>query len=118
MLGGFEHLASRVDHVGLHLGLADRIALGSEEGEHHGTADENGVCDVHEVVDDAYLVRDLGTTQNGDEGPLGILEHRGERLDLLGEEQAAYGRDELGHAADGCVGAMRRAEGVVNVDVA
>ena len=51
-------------------------------------------------------------------GLLGILEHRGERLDLLGEEQATYGRDELGHAADGCVGAMRRAEGVVDVDVA
>ncbi len=47
-----------------------------------------------------------------------VLEQAGEVADLALHEQARVGRQDLRHADGGGVGAVRRAEGVVDVDVA
>ena len=95
------------------------LALSVEEGIGHATSDENGVGFFEQVVDDADLVGDFGTADDGDEGFVG----RGESLAHIGElffhEQTGSGlRDEVGDAFGGGMSSMGAAEGVVDVDVA
>ena len=71
-----------------------------------------------QVLDHFELVRHLGAAEDGDERPVRLLQHPAEILDLLRHQQAG-GRllrvmdDALGRR----VRAVRRAEGVVDVDV-
>ena len=70
------------------------------------------------MVKHADLAGDLGAANDGDEGTLGVGEDRGEGVDLLLEQEAGDGRDVLGRANHGALGAVRGAEGVEDEDVA
>ena len=94
------------------------MALRGQESEAHGAAYEYGVGHVHEVFDDAYLVRDLRAAQNRDKGVFRRGEHTRQGLDLASHEQSRDGRHELGHAGDGGMRAVRRPERVVYAHVA
>lgn len=70
---------------------------------------------VEHVLNELDLVRDLGTTENGEEGPLGRLEDLGKVLELLRHEEAsgALGKLDANH---GGVGAVGGSESIVDVD--
>ena len=77
-----------VELVLLEQALADLVALGLEEGEHHAAADEQPVGLVEQVVDDAELVGDLGAAEHDDVGALGVVGEPPQHVDL-GRDQAA-----------------------------
>ena len=71
-----------------------------------------------QVLDDADLVADFGAAEDGDERLLGVLQGPAQILQFLFHEQSGGGfLHELGDADGGGVGAMRRAEGIVDVEV-
>lgn len=82
------------------------------EGEGHATANDEGVDLVQQVVDELDLVRDLGATEDGEEGALGVLEGLGEVLELLLHEETGglLGQIDTDHRG---VGAVSGAKGVV-----
>lgn len=60
----------------------------------------------------------LGATDDGGEGPLGLLDGACEVVELLLEEEAGHGGgEELGHTLGGAVGAVGGSEGVVDEEV-
>lgn len=94
-------------------GVTDGDALeGLLEGESHTTADDQGVDLVKEVVDELNLVGDLGTTEDGEERTLGLLESLGEVLKLLLDEETGgfLGQVDTDH---GGVSTVSSAESVV-----
>jgi hypothetical protein len=98
-------------------GVSDGDVLESLlEGEGHATADDEGVDLVKEVVDKLDLVGDLGTTEDGQEGALGVLEGLGEVLELLLDEETGglLGEIDTDH---GRVSTVSSAESVVDVDI-
>ena len=69
-LGGSSSSApAGVDLVGLEQRVADRVALGGEEGEAHAAADDQRVDHAEQGVDHAELVAHLGAAEHGDERP-------------------------------------------------
>ena len=63
-----------VDPVGLGERRPHRVALGEQEGEAHGAADDDGVAPLQEGVDHAELVAHLRAAQHGDERPVGPVQ--------------------------------------------
>ena len=90
LLGPLEVAPAGVDLVLLEQALADLVALGLEEGEHHAAADQQPVGLAEQVVDDAELVGDLGAAEHHDVGPLRVLGEPAQHVDL-GGDQAAHG---------------------------
>ena len=103
---------------GLDERLADRHAARLEERVGHRAADEQRVDARDQVLDDLELVRHLRAAEDRDERPVGMLEHAAEVLDFRRHQQPG-GRllDVMDDALGRRVRAMRRAEGVVDVDV-
>lgn len=71
---------------------------------------------VNQVLNKLDLVRDLGSTEDGEEGLLGVLKDLGEVLELLGHEESGGLLREVDtdHTRVGAVGGS---EGVVDEDV-
>ena len=112
-------LARLVEQIVLDQRLADRDAARLEEGVGHGAADAERVDLAEQVLDDVDLVGHLGAAEDRDERALGVVQRLAEIVDLLVHQQAGGGhRHVLDHALGGGVGAVRGAEGVVDVDVA
>ena len=84
--------------VGLDQALADRLALGEQEGVGHAAADHEHVDLVDEVAQDLDLARDLGPADDRREGSLRVLHQLAQELDLLLHQQAGVRRQELGDA--------------------
>ena len=97
---------------------ADLVALGGEERVGHGAADQHRVGDGEHVPDEADLVGDLEAAQDHDERPRRVAQQAPEDLDLLGHEQAGDRRQVVRDALGGGVRPVRRAERVVDVDLA
>ncbi len=116
---------------GLLVNVGDVESLSLEEGESHGTADEDLISDREEVAEDRELGINLSTTENGSEGvsrDAALRNSLGEVLDLLAHQETGDARDLLlalgsagaksvGHADDGGVGTVSSTEGIVDVDV-
>ena len=113
-----EDLARDRDLVPGALGRADLVALGGEERVGHGAADEHRVGDGEHVPDEADLVRDLEAAEDHDERPRRVAQQAAEDLELLGHEQPGDRGQVVRDALGGGVRPVRRAEGVVDVDVA
>ena len=94
------------------------IALGCEEGIGHAAADDELVALGQQILDDGDLVADLGATEDGDVGMLGIGGGAAQVLEFLLHEEAGDCRQEARNALGGGVGAVGRAEGIVHVDLA
>lgn len=71
---------------------------------------------VEKVLNELDLVRNLGSTEDGEEGLLGRLEDLGKVLELLGHEETSslLGKVDTDH---GRVGAVSGSKGVVDVDI-
>ena len=108
-----------VDLVGLNQRLAGALAQRVEKGVRHAAADQQRVGLVQQVVDHVDLAGDLGAADDGDEGPVRLGEHLAQEVQFFFHQQAG-GRlcNEVGDALGGGVGAVRAAEGVVDVEVA
>ena len=112
-----HHAAGVVDVLRIHKAGAHGQAHGLEEGVRHAAADDDRVALVDQVVDDADLILDLRAAEDRDQRALGILERAAHELDLLLDQKAHGGGQELGDAAGGGVRAVRGAERVVHVEV-
>ena len=117
LLGGRQDPPRIVDPVGLGEALADRLALRQQERVGHPATQDEHVDLGQQVVDDPDLVADLGAAEDRRERLLRRLEQLGERRDLALHEQTGVRRQELGDADSRGVGAVRRPERVVDVDV-
>jgi hypothetical protein len=116
-LGLLDELTGDGDEILFNHGLADLEALGTVEGEDHSTADEDLVALLDERFDDGDLGRDLGTTDDGSEGPNRGVNGTLEELKLLLKKEAGdLVLDELGHTFSRCVGTVSRAKGIVDID--
>lgn len=82
------------------------------EGKGHTTANDEAVDLAEEVVNELNLVRDLGTTEDGKEGALGLLKSLSEVVELLLDEETGslLGEVDTDH---GAVGAVSGTESVV-----
>ena len=98
--------------------LAGGDAERALEGVGHAADDDQRVDLVEQVVDDVDLAGDLGAADDGDEGLFGRFESLAEVGDFLFHQQAGDGGlEEVRDALGGGVGAVRGAEGVVDVDL-
>ena len=97
--------------------VADLHALRHEEAEAHRAADQDLVGDVEEAVDHPDLVGDLGAAEHDDQRPRRRLDHRAQFDHLALQQQAARSRAGSWRRPRSGVGAVRGAEGVVDVDV-
>ena len=108
----------QVDLVFFDERLAGGDAEGALEGVGHAADDDERVDLVEQVVDDVDLAGDLRAADDGDEGLLGRFERLAEIGDFLFHQQAGDGGlEEVRDAFGGGMGAMRGAEGVVDVDL-
>ncbi len=117
-LGLFDRGLGHVDLVFFHERFAGGDAEGALEGVGHAADDDEGVDLVEQVIDDVDLAGDFGAADDGDEGLLRRFEGLAEVGDFLFHQQAGDGGlEEVGDALGGCVGAVRGAESVVDVDL-
>ena len=101
-----------VELVLLEEALADLVALGLEEGEHHAAADEQLVGLAEQVVDDAELVGDLRAAEDHDVGPRGVDGQPAQHVDLGGHQAAHRGRQPQRHVVHGGLLAVHHPEPV------
>ena len=90
------------------------------EGISHTAAKNQVVHLVHEVFDDTDLGRNLGTTHDGSEGTLDVVEHVVNGLHFLLHEIAQHlvvSIEAVGNHGSGSVAAVSRTESVVHIDV-
>ena len=117
-LGLLDDLTSLGDEVLLNEGGTDLEAHGLVEGEDHASTDEDGLALLHEGLEDRELGGDLGSTDDGGEGSLGVVDGAVEVLELLLKEDTGEGDGDLGgDATGGGVGSVGSTEGIVDVEV-
>ena len=93
---------------------SDVRTLSLQEREAHGPADEQGVGQVEEPVDDLDLVGDLGAAQHHHERALGRGEQTVERDQFLLHLKARHAGQRPGQTGRGGMSPVRGAEGVVD----
>ena len=84
----------------------------------HLAADQHRVGPRAEVLEHADLVLDLGAAGDDHERPRDVAEQATEMLELVEQQEPGVGRQEVRHALGRGVRAVRRAERVVDVEVA
>ena len=99
-----QHLPGVVHVVSVQQRGADGAALGGQKGVGHAAADENGVCLLKQIFDDADLVGHLGPAQDGHQGALGGFQGSAHELELLLHQQAGHRGQIVGHPFCGGVG--------------
>ena len=102
-----------------HQRSAHTTSLRLHEGVGHGATQQQHVNLGHEVVDHADFVGNFGATQNRDKRTRRILQHAPQILQFFLHQQTS-GRllHKFRDAGSGGVGAMRRAESIVDVNIA
>ena len=97
---------------------AGRHAQRALESVCHAANDDQRIDLVEQVVDHVYLAGDLGAADDGHERLFRRFQGLAEIGNFLFHQQAGYcGLEEVGDALGGGVGAMRGAEGVVDVNL-
>ena len=81
----------------------------------HLAADQHPVGPAAKVLEDRELVVDLGAAGDQHERQLDVAQQSAKVIELREEQQPRVGRQKVRHGLGGAVGAMRRAEGVVDV---
>jgi hypothetical protein len=98
-------------------GVSDSDTLKSLlEGESHSSSNDQGVNLGDKVVDQLDLVGDLSTSEDSEEGTLGVLESLGEVLKLLLDEESGSPLGEV-NSDYGRVSTVSSSESIVDVDV-
>ncbi len=98
--------------------LADRDALGVQEGVGHAAADHQRVDLVDEVFEQVDLGRDLGAADDRDDGLGRRAQRLLQRVELGLHGAAGIGRQLVAEALGRGVGAVRGRERVIDPDVA
>ena len=91
--------------------------VGRQEGERHRPADQDGVGEVGEAVDDADLVGHLDAPDDHHERVLRRVQQPVEGVQLRGHQQPGGRRQQVRHALGRCVRSVGGAERVVDVEV-
>ena len=106
-------------HVGLDQRAADLAALGLHEGVRHAAADDQLVDAIQQVLQHGQLGAHLGATNHGGHRLFRTAEHLLQRFDLTLHEEAKslVLREETGNHRCRGVGAVCRAERIVDVEV-
>mmetsp|Transcript_11276 Transcript_11276/g.42088 ORF Transcript_11276/g.42088 Transcript_11276/m.42088 type:complete len:300 (+) Transcript_11276:515-1414(+) len=118
LLGLGEDGRGGLKHVFLHERGADVEALGLQEGEGEAAAEHEDVNLLHQRRDDGELAGHLGASDDGGQGSFGLIEAKEGQLLLHELAHHALVRPEHGwHAHRGRVRSVRRAKGVVDVEV-
>ena len=86
------------------------------EGESHASADNQRVDLVQHVLDQLNFVRDLGTTEDGQEGTFGVLEGLCEIFEFLLHEETGSTLGEL-NSDHTRVSTVSGTESIVDVDI-
>src|SRR5579862_109035 len=85
----------------------------------HRAADEQAIHFRKEGLDDIDLAGDLCATQDRYERSRWVVERATEIVELTLHQEAGNGRAKMtGHPFGGCMGAMRRAERIVDEEIA
>ncbi len=91
-----QELFREFDLVFFYQRFAGGFALRFQEGVGHAAADDQHVDFGQQVLDDADLVADFGSAEDGDKGTLGILKCTTQIFQLFFHQQAGGGfLDEL-----------------------
>ncbi len=115
----FDNGARFAHQVGLRERLADAPAGGEHEGVGDAAADDQRVDHRRQMRQDRQLGRDLGAGDDRHQRPRRACQRGAQRVELGGEQRSGAGdRSEARDAVRGRFGAVRGAEGVVDVDVA
>ena len=112
-----EEVATGVDLFRLEKRVANRLALGSEEGEAHRAADHQPVDHPEQGVDHAELVGDLRATEHGDKWVLRMVSETEEHFHLALQKQAHRRRQFGWWPDDRRVSTVRGAERVVDIRI-
>ena len=107
--GSGHHVGRQPRVVGKWILLAEQLR--------HLPADEDRVRALSEALEHADLVVDLRAARDEHEGPLDLAEQPAEHLELTLEQKPGVGGKHVCHALGGGVRPVRRAEGVVDVEV-
>ena len=110
--GFFHHFQCVGFPVGFQQAVSYLTALSGGEGVGHAAADNHGVGDFQQVVDDTDFGGNLAASQNGHQRPLGIGQRTADDLQFLFNQEAGHGRQIGGHAGGGGMGAVDGTEGV------
>ena len=113
--GASEDVAGQAQQIVLDEGGAHVNALRLQEGVGHPPAHEEAVEPGQQVVDGGNLGADLGAPDDGGEGAGRGGDERAEVAHLLLQQEAGDGGEVGGNARGRGVGAVGRAEGVVDV---
>ncbi len=92
-------------------------ALGPEEREAHRAADQHDVRAVEENVEHSDLAGHLGPADDRHQRALRVLEDALQRPHLALQQPPRGRREQVRHCLGGGVGAVRGAEGVVDLEV-
>ena len=112
---GTAYLAGVGEPVVLDGGRADGDPACLQEDGPHATAYHELVHSGYEVLEDGDLVGDLCAAEDGREGASWGFQNGAEGVDFALHEESGCGREELGYALGGGVGAVGRPEGVVDI---
>lgn len=92
------------------------VLEGLLEGEGHASSNDHSIDLIHQILDQLDLVRDLGTSQDGKEGLLGLLKDLGKELELLLHQQTS-GTDGEIDSDNGRMSTVSGSKGIVDVDI-
>ena len=79
----------------------------------HAAADDDGIYLIDHVGDNADLVGNLGTTDDGNEWTLRSLQGLADEVDFLLHQEACYGLNVLSHAYIGCMSTVGNTKCIV-----
>jgi len=112
-----QNILGQTDLVGLAEGFTDLFSLGEPEGVGHPTADQDSVGFLQKEPQNPNFVTHLSPTQDHEKRALGIGELSAQVAQLLFHEQASRRLlGEPGTGLSGGMGAMSRAEGVIDIE--
>ncbi len=113
-----KNLLRRAGHVVFAERLADLHADGVQEGVGHAAADHQHVDPSDQVAEQVELGGDFRAADDGRQRALGLLQRGAEMFQFFLHEAPRSGGQQTRDALGRGVGAVRRREGVVHVDVA
>ena len=101
-----EQCARRVEHFIFNQRIAHRDTLRLEESVCHAAADQQHIAFAQQRFDHADLVGYFRAAQNGDEWTLRRFDGAAQVVQFLFHQEPSDGRQKVGHALGGGVGAV------------
>ena len=113
----FEQIRSQSDVLAVKQRIADGMSLCFQEGVCHAAADYEAVALGQKVFDDADLVGNLRTAEDGDERTFRIFQSLTHDVKFLTDQEARHGRNVCCDTSSGGVRAVYGSECVGDIDI-